>query len=524
MMEFIRQSNPVKYQLEIGDASFDIRPYFFISLAVKPEGYSYIKRKYNEDKWTYFEAYKNSRYRTNPALTCYPIKVEEVLRMLIGIYEVSEETGDFDVLLSIVKQQYKGLYRYVQNKKEFNGEEYTEYMKKRTRTEHLDMRLYMYSFYTAIFLCFHFQKNFILDLHLGTSMIGIARTPNTPENRELHWEQNSENVQNRVKRMQELYYMPLPKNQFNFWEYIRNQMEEVDKKTKLGQYVDRKIFDNIQDRINYFVAFGDLIEAMGIDPIELQNMPLQPSEMRKTFQEYVIHQIEHVDTKIDFNLFVSIHFYLKRLADMYLDAKVRLLDTTEEEKFVFAKEKEQEIKEREDRLLKIEKDSERELDSLREKNQALQDEVERLKKKEQEWAKERQENQKEKKELSALRTFVYRLEQEEKQEAHSGHQHEERLEELRTRQMVFFGGHPNWIQKTKELFPDARFLEVEDLNRKLSFIQNYDVVCINADHFNHAFYAKVMNEVAKFSTQLVYVRGATNQERLVKEIYEQMNL
>ena len=516
---------PQTYMLEVGGASIDIRPLFFVALAVGENDKSIIRKKYEEKKWLYFEAYRKSKYSKDPLLTCYPIEAEENIRMLIGIYEISEQTGNFDVLLAIIKNQYKDLYRYVESRHLFDEVKFIEYLKKKNKNKFPEVRKFIYSLYVAMFLCHTFKKNFSLVLSTTESMMGLMNTPNTPEKREKEWEGNYRHVHQQVKQLSDFHFLPIPKENFRLWEYIGNQMHEVDTEMQRGVEVDKLRIANIQTRLNAFVAFGDIIESFGIDPIELQNVELEPAEIRRLIQEFTLHLEEHSETDIDFNVFFSVYYYMRRLALMYQDAKIRLLDTSEEEKFVFAMTKEQEIKEREEKLAKVEQEAKNRSKQQKEKNEALQKELLAMQKREKAWEKEREEQEKNKKELYALRSFLYRHEENAEVEdvVLEEDQLQHMLETVQRKRIVFFGGHPNWIQKTRDFFPEARFLEVDDINRKLSFIQNYDVVCINADYFNHGFYDKLMNEIAKYSAQLVYVRGATNQERLVKEIYEQLN-
>lgn len=505
----------------------DIRPLFFVALSTGDLDKSLIRKKYEEKKWQYFEAYQQSPYAKDPMLQCYPIEIEEYIRMVIGIYEVSEKSGNYDVLFAIIKNQHKDLYRYFNSQSLFDEQEFLKYMTKRNNGVMPEMRRFMYSMYVAAFLSFLHTKNLSLTVTTLESMAGFADTPHTPAQREKEWEENVDNIQEGVKMLAMQYDYPLPKHPVSAWEFLRSQMEEVDTKVKQGKEVpDSRIF-NVQARLNALVAFGDIIESLNIDPIELQNTELTADEHRRILEEYMrLPLAGDSPNPIDFNTFYALCFYLNRLAVMYNEAKHRLLDTSEEEKFVFAKQKEAEIREREAEIQQLELETRKRVKQQREKTDAMQKELLVLQKREKAWEKERAEREKNQKELYALRSLLYRHEADTNSvsaEQEAG-QFQQMLETVQRKRIVFFGGHPNWIQKTKEAFPEARFLEVDDINRKLSFIQNYDVVCINADYFNHGFYDKLMNEISKYSAELVYVRGATNQERLVKEIYEQLNV
>lgn len=524
---------PTKYMLEVSGISIDIRPYFFISLSIGDNDKSYIRRRYEEKKWTYFEAYRNSSYKNNPELLCYPTDVEEIIRMVIGIYEASEQTGDFDILLSIIRNQYRDLYRFVDTRRIFDESDFISYLNKKNKSAIPDAQKFIYSLYIAMFLCHHFQKDMALTVTTTEAMIGIATSAHTPEKRKQDWENENGNLKEKVLKLSEEYALPIPAEDFRLWEYIGKEVQKFELwKDEPGRHIDPTHIEHTQERLDAFVAFGDIVESLGIDPFEIQNISLPPGELERMVQEYAVHIHSHPRTKIDFNQFIFVYYYMRRLAVMYQDAKRRLLDTSEEEKFLLAKEKELEIQEkeleiqeRESKIEQVEKDAKLRATQLNKKNEELQKELTALKRKERNWEKERQENAKNTKELTALRTLLYRLEKENQSDiVVPEDQLQHMMDTVNEKRIVFFGGHPNWVQRVKEYFPNARFIDVDDINRNITFIKGYDVVCINFEYFNHGFYAKLMNEVSKHSTEIMYVSGkVTNKERLVREIFEQLN-
>ncbi|MFE8698251.1 hypothetical protein ACFYKT_18165 [Cytobacillus sp. FJAT-53684] len=128
--------------------------------------------------------------------------------------------------------------------------------------------------------------------------------------------------------------------------------------------------------------------------------------------------------------------------------------------------------------------------------------------------------QQNKKELEALRTFVNH------QNIEAGSDNcsfEERVLFLKEKNIVIIGGHPNWQIKLKEIFPNYIIVDVENLNRDLSFIGHADAVFINTNFLSHSLYWKVMNQMSKNEVPLHFMERTTNIERIVMHLYEMLN-
>lgn len=508
------------YKITIAGTSIDIRPYFFVALASDERSRSYIEEKYNQRKWTYFEKYQESIFRNEPLLQCYPIEMEKSIKMVIGIYEEAEESGNFNTLISILKTSYRTLYRFVEQKSTFDEHEYLQYVNKRKRLVPLNTKDYMLSTFVGMFLCFYWKKNLSLGVSTMESMFGIINSPNTPAKRKASWETNRDRVQEKTAELKRLHQLKKFDEGSSLWDFFGEEMVKLESSLKNDENVDIEYVQQFNARLETYIFFGDVLEASGIDPIEVQTTRLTQKEFDMILMEYTYIADLYPQSEIHFNHAFPAIFYIQQLAKMYTEAKVALLDTSEEEKFLAFQEKEKAVAKKEAELIQLEEKLKKREAGLKSRLKDSEQRMKEMERKEKVMEKELESLRPLKKEVSAVRSLLYKSAEAEKEDVSSNLSPDKMRKELDKRKIVFFGGHPNWLSKAKEWFPKSRFIEVDDINRKLSFISNYDVVCINTDHFNHAFYGKLMNEVAKQDVQLVYIQRATNEERVIDMLYQ----
>ena len=62
-------------------------------------------------------------------------------------------------------------------------------------------------------------------------------------------------------------------------------------------------------------------------------------------------------------------------------------------------------------------------------------------------------------------------------------------QQLEDANIIFFGGHPNWMTKVHQYFPKSTVVDVDKINKskKFNIMNSADFVCINTDYFNHGF-------------------------------------
>lgn len=134
--------------------------------------------------------------------------------------------------------------------------------------------------------------------------------------------------------------------------------------------------------------------------------------------------------------------------------------------------------------------------------------------------KELEDNHNYRKEVIALREYIYKHEDEEEINT-SNIQIQDMISFFLSKKCLILGGRPTWINKLKEVFPHFDYMEKEDINRKFKDLDKIDYLFLNTSYFNHPFYYKLMNEVNKYSIKLVYLKGYSNIERTIQEMYSQ---
>lgn len=65
------------------------------------------------------------------------------------------------------------------------------------------------------------------------------------------------------------------------------------------------------------------------------------------------------------------------------------------------------------------------------------------------------------------------------------------LPDLSNKRIVVVGGHENWQNKLKSLYPDFTFIGADDINFDINVVRNADVVIFNFIHGSHTLYYKL---------------------------------
>lgn len=122
-------------------------------------------------------------------------------------------------------------------------------------------------------------------------------------------------------------------------------------------------------------------------------------------------------------------------------------------------------------------------------------------------------------ELSNLRTYVYLMSKEEDEEVLPKQTEEETIA-WKNRRVVVVGGHVNWQNKLKELFPKWHFVAAGQNCWDGEVIKGKDFIICNTEILNHACYYKVIAQKSK-AQQLLYVHS-NNIQRFLMELEAQM--
>ena len=146
----------------------------------------------------------------------------------------------------------------------------------------------------------------------------------------------------------------------------------------------------------------------------------------------------------------------------------------------------------------------------------LYKQIAELKKENKELREKTEDAEKDKKELIGLRNYIYKNEQEDILEDIKSI--EEMGRYLDTIKGVIVGGHSNYRRKLENYIPSWKKYGPSS-NIPAGCISNAELIVFFTDHIDHATYLKAINEVRKFSCNLLYVHS-TNIEASIKYIYD----
>ncbi|WP_260857520.1 hypothetical protein [Bacillus thuringiensis] len=493
----------------------DIDFIMFIALASAPNAHSLIHAKYKENEWEYYQAYKESPYSKEPLLKIYLIETETVLRKLIGIYAYCKndsrnisEARKMEPIIAIIKKGYSRAYRFVNDRSEFNLIDYTDYIMKKSGGNNPYTVDFIYSVAICIYLASVWKKRALIPEEFLSTYDEMLNSPHSYQSKKFFLAKNKAGVK---ECMEQFGTTKIDANQSLFHWLAVNYLKRISEKE--GKFLPKK-----EDEMNsYFMLLGNWIETLDLDPVEIQNkVLLSREEMELTFQELLIADIENENVSNKFELLLPAYLYMMAMAKMYKDLKKLYLEDKQEETYLANKIKEKKLKDKEESLQKLKKTTEFKLKEAKEYRLALEKQVKELEKQNSRLESDVETLSKEKKELSSLRSFIYGMNSEIPQDSASV---DDIIDSLKNVKIAIFGGHPNWQLKIKEYLPHVRVIDVDSLNKSISFIKNMDYVFVNTHYFNHTFYEKIMKEINRTKAELVYLNRTTNTEMTLTEMY-----
>ena len=124
-------------------------------------------------------------------------------------------------------------------------------------------------------------------------------------------------------------------------------------------------------------------------------------------------------------------------------------------------------------------------------------------------------------ELIALREFVYNSEHDEEDAVQ-----EDKLPEMKVyiadKNVVIIGGHVNWQNKLKEMFPDWKYVSLTSFKTvDGSMLENKDKVYFYTDYISHTSYYKFIAAVRERKIPFGYI-GSYNLDKVVRQIYKDL--
>jgi hypothetical protein len=125
-------------------------------------------------------------------------------------------------------------------------------------------------------------------------------------------------------------------------------------------------------------------------------------------------------------------------------------------------------------------------------------------------------------ELVALRNFVYQMKIEDGSPVVSDDSIDSMKKAIMDKDVIIIGGHINWHNKLRRIFPKWTFLLTEEFKTvDGKMLENKDKVYFFTDHMNHTAYEKFIVACRERNIEFGYL-ATINKNQLIQRVYEDL--
>lgn len=125
-------------------------------------------------------------------------------------------------------------------------------------------------------------------------------------------------------------------------------------------------------------------------------------------------------------------------------------------------------------------------------------------------------------ELVALRNFVYQMKIEDGSPVVSDDSIDSMKKAIMDKDVIIIGGHINWHNKLRRIFPKWTFLLTEEFKTvDGEMLENKDKVYFFTDHMNHTAYEKFIVACRERNIEFGYL-ATINKNQLIQRVYEDL--
>ena len=89
---------------------------------------------------------------------------------------------------------------------------------------------------------------------------------------------------------------------------------------------------------------------------------------------------------------------------------------------------------------------------------------------------------------------------------------------MNSKNIVVFGGPPNWHTSVKKVLPNATCIPVSNKSFNTSIIDNSDIIVIKTDYLSHAQWYKIINQARSKNKKVLYCQN--NIDMLLSDLAE----
>lgn len=535
--------------------------------------WQHVDKVYNEDKNKYYESYLKSIFKDLQIKFMFSIQVRSYIEKVAGIEYWCRENNDDRPILKLIQKGYNSLYRMFKLNPEVVdiGDYIKTHLNNRKNVNKkssvlnpetfLSRRLDMSKVYVVSeFLSNKFQvsveglsREKYLDIHVSSiSRIDIA---NKVINKQIENIKNGDDLDIIFKNLLGVKYNDLKK--VKNLEYF---LDLIDISQILSCYNSKRVlctdlkrinlFDNVEDIKNKFE--GDMIEwisnknqikisrfmrviinDLGMLEDMANDIYLDENIICLALVELINYMKStygcfDIDKLNEFNIqyyFLSTVFMMAFINN-YKNLNKNTFGISEEENFYTIKSLKSKIESLSKEKQILEDSLQKNIENKNLMIKSLLNDIDVLKKENKKMLKEINKIDDYKKELFALREYAYEqsvLAENEVALTMVDLTLKEKVDKINEKNIVIFGGHPNWVNNLKKYFPNQKFVDIKALSStKINFIDNKDLIVVCTNVYNHGWHYKINSYLSKHkNTELLYVDDI-NQKFVIDKIYKKL--
>lgn len=508
----------------LDDVYFNPLELLCVVLGTNPRLTKEIDKLYNKNKWEYYKVGKTS-FEDSILFGRMTLVKDDYIRKTAGIIMYEFERESSDAMFTLIKKGYKSLFFYVQTRKSISLDDYYfSYVKKNgglEKIKELDL------------------MNECIVLQCFAPLLGKKVKHDSPVGDlinshifKLYYDAKAKDPSfymtyfkdsySQIGKYYEKYNLP-KKNNLDIMLFMENEILKVVD-SRIMKYPDNSVSMDILRTVRQKVftegifkhlgSYSAILKTSGYDEDTFfQDFTLSKSDMELILTELATSKKENNlnEEEVD-QLFIAIIF-IRAILHEYTKAKEYALETQQDSFYEEVVKQSEKLQEKEQQLLRKESDYKKEQASHSAKIVRQQSLIDSLGKEVKQLKSKQVEVESNQKELIALRAFAFRS----SKHVNYSDVVEDPISKLKGVKGAVFGGHVNWHNKLKLKLSHFRFISPESLNLDFSFVRNLDVAYVNTSYANHALYRKLMKELERCDTQLVFL-DTTNDDITYKEM------
>lgn len=503
-------------------------------LGSNPYLYKEIDKVYYKDEYKYFSLYREHE-QFKFMYDKFPITIQEYsIKMLSIFYAAAKYEEDNEAIMNIIKNGYKPLIRYLQNKNYHYislHDIYDRYLKrnniKSCSQEGFDTNA-VYEMILTLFILLMFSDKFNLenvDVDLADNSEYIKSMYTFIDNTLLKHIDIEASIKNRplIELNEDINYCLAKSNTDHL---INDYFNMIMTNEEVKYAKEHHIYDYTESHYKYsktrigVIQTGFFSKYIGYVCGILRIVGIEPNIITEQYNinnKEIISLLTYLDARNEHHqrestdeekaMYLILYLYMKCLAGEIFKLKDLYFNSAKVESFEQYKklhDKYTQEKAEKDALINDLKTNNANLEN---QNKALLKELEQLKNENRRLTLELEESKVNKVELDKLREYAYKSE-----DLDSVDTNEETidLEFINSKKILVIGGRSNWHNKLKEVLNNCSFISVDNLNFDVGILSNYDHIFIYTDYLSHALYYKVIDYIRNNNLNVSYLKSSIN--------------